>query len=379
MDHSRIFRCSPLVVAAVAFAGAIAWCGEKAIGWNPETAGKYLDERGKAWFAYSPADRGKGETRSTCVSCHTLAPYALARPVLRKVANVSAPTSFEDMLLTQTRKRVENWAALDTPAFSLLYDFSPQKKKESWGTEAVLNAFILACGDQSEGRSAPSKVTLQALANLWKTQLMAGAEKGSWEWLNFGMEPWEATGSRFYGTAMAAIAVGSAPGYYRPGADPALDGQVKLLRDYLTSRLPDQNLFNKVWALWAATKLDGLLSAEGRNKIIAELLTKQQADGGWALPSLGTFKRSDGSPQSTASDGYATGLVLYALQNAGLAKDDPKLVKGLAWLKTNQTPTGEWRAISVNKKRDPATHVGKFMTDAATGYAVLALSQEERR
>jgi hypothetical protein len=33
-----------------------------------------------------------------------------------------------------------------------------------------------------------------------------------------------------------------------------------------------------------------------------------------------------------------------------------------------------WRAASVNKNRDPASDVGKFMTDAATAYAVIALS-----
>ena len=84
--------------------------------------------------------------------------------------------------------------------------------------------------------------------------------------------------------------------------------------------------------------------------------------------------RSDGTAQESESDGYATGLVLHVLQTAGAPKDSVKIVKGLDWLKSNQSPTGAWPGVSVNKKRDPASHSGKFMSDAATAFAVLALS-----
>jgi squalene-hopene/tetraprenyl-beta-curcumene cyclase len=48
----------------------------------------------------------------------------------------------------------------------------------------------------------------------------------------------------------------------------------------------------------------------------------------------------------------------------------------LTWLVEHQDRnTGTWAATSLNKDRDPATDVGKFMTDAATGYAVLALAR----
>jgi len=188
------------------------------------------------------------------------------------------------------------------------------------------------------------------------------------------LEPWESKDARYFGAALAAVAIGTAPGYYAQGDDKALDENVEQLRGYLKAGVAGQNLYNRAWALWASTKLNGVLTNEEQKKIVEQLLEKQREDGGWSLPSLGRYVRSDGTAQQTASDGYATGLVLHILQTAGLRKDDAKIAKGLTWLVSNQMTTGAWRGVSVNKKRDPATHVGKFMSDAATGYAVLALS-----
>src|SRR2546430_15673039 len=63
-------------------------------GWDREGAAKYLDERMDAWFANAKKLRtGQGVT--TCVSCHTVVPYALSRPVLRRGVPLSPRTPQE--------------------------------------------------------------------------------------------------------------------------------------------------------------------------------------------------------------------------------------------------------------------------------------------
>ncbi|HTK78394.1 MAG TPA: hypothetical protein VL371_24245 [Gemmataceae bacterium] len=337
-------------------------------GWQPARAAEYLDERAKEWFAYASAHRGAGTTQTTCVSCHTLVPYALARPALPH------SNGTPEKLIANVRSRVEAWAELDTPKFRLLYDFNEPKKKESWGTEAVVNAAVLAFDDRYRGRMEPTANTRKAFANLWQVQASAGELAGSWDWLDFKYEPWESPNGRYSGAALAAIAVGTAPGYYSPGADSPTDAQVRLLAGYLKRGFAGQNLHNRAWALWASAKLDGVLTPQERTAAIAELFERQRDDSGWNLASLGQYIRKDGTTQDTSSDGYATGLVLHALQTAGVPKSDPKIARGLAWLRAHQAAGGEWRGVSLNKNRDPATHPGKFMTTAATAFAVLALN-----
>src|SRR5436190_71800 len=96
-----------IVLVLIVVACPLARAGGERKSWKPDEALKYLDERQKAWFAFSSADRGEGETRTSCVSCHTVLPYAMARPVLRKFVGAETVTEQEKKLLAQTRMRLE--------------------------------------------------------------------------------------------------------------------------------------------------------------------------------------------------------------------------------------------------------------------------------
>jgi squalene-hopene/tetraprenyl-beta-curcumene cyclase len=150
---------------------------------------------------------------------------------------------------------------------------------------------------------------------------------------------------------------------------------VKLLRDYLTRERDSQILFHRVMTVWAASRMPGLLTPAQQESIIKEALSKQQADGGFSLSTfVGSWKRKDDMPLESKSDGYATGVVSYALQQAGMSRDQPELKRALNWLELNQDPKeGRWLAYSLNKQRDLSSDIGKFMSDAATAHAVLAL------
>ncbi len=369
----------PALLAVVSSAPTFG--GENTPGqWNKAGATRYLDGRGENWFKFSSANRGDGASASRCVSCHTLLPYALARPVLRRLSNENQATTWETKILEQTKSRVANWDQLDEVEFQLMYDFDEPKKKQSRGTEAVLNALLLSLDDRSKGLREPSDTTKKALSILWATQITQGENKGSWEWLNFGLEPWESKDSRYLGATIAAIAIGAAAEDGNAGIEGDSRERLDSVRTYLKANYASQNLHNRAWLLWASTGMDGLLSPREKDQLIEQILSKQQAGGGWSLGSLGDFTHVEVKTPVTTPDGYASGLILHALQLAGVTKENPKVKKGLTWLRENQDPSGAWRAMSVNKVRapeskDPAkANIGKFMWDAATGYAVLGLS-----
>jgi squalene-hopene/tetraprenyl-beta-curcumene cyclase len=385
-SDSRTVQVRWRLLAAWIAAGVMAACSKtetteaKApVSWDPKSAAVYLDQREVTWMGWQVAARDHG---TFCVSCHTAVPYALARPALRKALAEDSLSANELKLIDNVTRRVLLWKEISPFYGGQEYDTA--KPAESRGTEAVLNALILASYDAQNGHL--SDVTREALRNMWELQQTSGDEKGAWSWLQFGMEPFEAQDSQYYGAALAAIAVGVAPENYR--SDPAIQDRVAMLREYLNREYPTQSTINKVVLLWASAKVRGLVDAGRQKSIIKEVSDDQQSDGGWKLPQLAWPKdsflhsfirtrwRSDGTRQDERSDGYATAVITFALLQAGIPAEDPRVRRGLVWLGRNQNKAeGFWPSYSLTKHRSPSSNVGHFMDDAATGYAILALSR----
>ncbi|WP_348260692.1 hypothetical protein P8935_12860 [Telmatobacter sp. DSM 110680] len=337
--------------------------------WSPEAAARYLDDRETWWQGWDRAQKDHG---TLCISCHTQASYALARPALRRQSGARTQSAQEQVMLASVEKRVRAWK--DVQPFYSDAVYGAGKEVESRNAESVLNAIILANYDAAQVHL--SERTRMAFDNAWALQSKTGPDAGAWVWQNFDYTPWESKESQYHWAAMLAVAVGKAPDQYRD--NPKIAASLRALYGYLRSEYDAQPLVNKVVALWAAQYFPAMLSKEQEESLVTELNRLQHRDGGWSLSDLGSWKRRDNTPLETRSDGYATGLIVLVLEeNASLSPQD-SVARGRAWLEINQDKTtGAWPAWSLNKNRDLNSDVGKFMSDAATSYAVLAL--EERR
>jgi squalene-hopene/tetraprenyl-beta-curcumene cyclase len=329
--------------------------------WDRKAAAAYLDGRMTWWESWSSAVR---DHETFCVSCHTSLTYALGRPALRGELAETGPSPAERKLIDNVVKRVSLWQDVQ-PYYTDAKNGAP-KSAESRSTEAVLNALVLARS------GAPEAV--DALRAMWALQLKDGDQRGSWTWLNFHNEPWEADDSAFWGASLAALAAGWAPESYRQSAE--VQQNLALLAGYFEREQATRSTLHRSVALWASGKLPQLLKPEQRAAMVDDIVGKQLPDGGWSTSSLVVkdWKRRDGTPLDTASDGYGTGLMVAALDQSGVAAAKSAIVKGRAWLVSHQDASGAWISTSLNKKRDPASDVGRFMDDAATAYSVIALT-----
>lgn len=287
-----------------------------------------------------------------CASCHTGYPYLLARSAL---GDPKAPALLEVRKFLE--ERVTAWDVGGKGKGYLkgegIIEFTEGP------TEIVALAATLALHDAATTKKL-HPATKVALARLWEIQ----KEDGTWPWNKEDLAPLEH--DDYYGAVYAALGVGYAPEGYAQSAA-AKPGIAKLLRYFAKTPAPD--LHHKTYLLWAALKLDGLMEVGERMATAKALLALQRADGGWSLPSLGTWKRNDGkaNEKDAPSDGYATGLVVYVLRQAGVAATEKPLQRAVAWLKANQRESGRWFTRSLNRD---GRH---YIANVGTAYAVLAL------
>jgi len=364
-----------------AFAGA---APEQPTPWQASAA-RYLDDRIDIWFVKAKKLR-TGDIQTSCVSCHTVAPYALARPALRKAAGVKAPSPQEERLLRETLLRVATYDSHEP-----LYK---SKEDQSRGSEAVLNLLVLVGELSPDNQASLAEPLRKAFAELWAAQRADGA----WDWLDFGNEPYESADSVYYSAALAAIAVGSADGYHSISESDSIG--IAKLKSYLRANYVNQNLYNKTWLLLASARLVDLLNDKQASALAAELRRQQNADGGWSLYKLGPWTWSKETPYAppgkpdvallSQSDAYATGLVTYVMDEAGVPDVATALQQARAWLLSNHRPWDIdqyrwdcWRTFSLNHDREHGGDEGDswprmFMSDAATAFAALALLSSER-
>jgi squalene-hopene/tetraprenyl-beta-curcumene cyclase len=362
------FSAITRIVLLIGFSGMPAF-GQEASSypdWSPTKAAAYLDARSTWWISWPASARDQG---TFCVSCHTATPFSLGRASLRGPLGESTVSSNEQKVLDSVTKRVRMWHDVD-PFYTDQARGLP-KSSESRGTESILNSLILVWRDVPTGRlSADARL---AFDNMWALQIKAADMNGAWAWLQFHNAPFEGD-SQFYGNSMAAIAIGSAPGNYQ--SEPEIQNGIKLLKAWLVKNMDAQTPLDRIVLLWASTKLKGLLTRDQQNNIVEETLAKQRDDGGFSMSQLiGAWKRHDNTPLATSSDGYATGLIAFALEQIEAPQGQGPLKKALAWLSRNQIESdGRWPAESLNNNRPVLSDTGLFMSDAATAYAVLALT-----
>ena len=353
----KAYTVLAILAAALAVAGAATQTG-----WNPGRAADYLDARQKAWLAWPPANH----SGISCMSCHTGLPYLLARPALRQTLGEHNPTLYEAVLIDGVRA-----TALKSDGAFLFGDEKGLRADQEFGAQIVISALVLAVDDAPHLRLSPEGES--AFERLWKFQLRDGENKGAWNWSDFDLDPWETPQATFYGAALAAVATGVAPAGYQ--FRPQIQGNISTLTKYLLSAQKAQPLHNRLAMLWAAAELHNWLPEGDRRAILDLVWAKQHADGGWSSESLGPWKNRAKAPSVSGSNGYATAWAAFTLERAGVPSSDRHLARALDWLKTHQDrESGAWAAESMNHAHAAGSMPALFTQDAATAYAVAALS-----
>ncbi len=276
-----------------------------------EKAAHFLDSAALQW-----------QKQRKCMTCHTNYAYLYARPgISDKVTAHQEVRSFAEQLVNQ------RW----------------QDKGPRSDAEVVATAAALSFNDEATTGKL-HRTTRAALDRMWTVQ----KTDGSWSWIKCGWPPFES--DDHYGVTLAAIAVSVAPDDYSK-SDAAQQGLTKI-RNYFKHNSPP-TLHHQAMLLWAGNYGNSLISE----------------DGGWALATLGDWKRADGTEQDiTTSDGYGTGLVIFVLRRAGVLADSPPIKRGVAWLKSHQRESGRWFTRSLNKDNK------HFISHAGTAMAVMAFA-----
>jgi len=203
------------------------------------------------------------------------------------------------------------------------------------------------------GGYAPDRITDILAANLAESQ---GGD-GGWHLPGYSRSPIQ--DSDFSRTAMAMRALKT---YGPPGR--TIEMKLRMLRGKAWLLQMEPVILEDMDMRLVGVAAAGASAAELR-KLADPILALQRADGGWA--------QRKGFP----SDAYATGMTLWALNEAGVTRPD---AKGVKFLLGTQSSDGSWRVTSRATKFQQYFESGfpyghdQWISTMATGWAANALA-----
>ncbi|MGL6074248.1 MAG: prenyltransferase/squalene oxidase repeat-containing protein [Fimbriiglobus sp.] len=330
------------VPAASADEPKVAEFGPKSIA----AAKKYLDDGAHAWIR-----------EKKCLACHTSGVYMVERPALTKY--LGAPS--EEVRLNFVGHVPKAEAKSDISTFSSVWRSSGLA---SWDKHVT--------GQLSEATDRSLHHTLRSIS-----------KDGSFKTYKVVEIPYITTD--FELTVQAARAVFSAPGWVAGLKDADMQERVERMKKYLTDHKPINN-YELALKLQLSNMMPELVSKTHRTAAIQMLTKLQHEDGGWSTRDMSpimkwhekvdeeTIQQINSAPDAAkpGSDPFLTGYAIVLLRESGIPASDPRIQRGIQWLKTNQLESGRWWMRSLYRDTQHySTYIG-----TAQALRALALCDE---
>jgi squalene-hopene/tetraprenyl-beta-curcumene cyclase len=292
-----------------------------------KAAGKYLETGALSWV--------RGERK--CVNCHTTGPYMSEFTAWSK--HFGPPSQ-------EARENFETAVPTEIKAVEMTerngHKYYPQTFNTVWRSVGLAEWDRHVTGKLSEA-------TDRSLRDMFERQSESGA------FITHGEVEVPHITTDFELSLQAARAITAAPGWLKNLKDEKLLAPVNKLKEWLRTSSP-KNDFDRVLKLQLVEYLPELVPQAERDAALALLSSKQHPDGGWSTRDmspvndwhyemsqtvLNIFKKLSDA-EKPESDPYMTALAIVLMRQNDVPASDPRIQKGIAWLKREQRESGRW-------------------------------------
>jgi squalene-hopene/tetraprenyl-beta-curcumene cyclase len=291
-----------------------------------KAAAKYLEDGAISWVR-----------EKSCVNCHTTGPYLVERTAWSRQfgpPNAEVHSDFVHSVPMEVNPIKE--------AGKNGHKFYPGTFTSVW------RALGLSEWDRNVTKRT-SEPTQRALRDMFEHQSESGA------FVSHGEVEIPHITTDFELSLQAARAITVAPDWLLGLKDDTLKSRVAKLKNWLQTA-PPRNDFDRVLKLQLAHYMPDLVSQSDRDVAIDLLTTKQHRDGGWSTRDMSPindwhFEMSPyvlnlvGNLPDAAkpeSDAYMTALAIVLMRQGNIPATDPRIARGLSWLKQEQRQSGRW-------------------------------------